>query len=181
VTTAVPAEPVKPLIHARRSKHVGTYSEKCGSCDGTTNASTEAAAMRARSAASFAQPSPAMAGEAAGLSPSAPSATTAVSPASALARDADPRRRRAVAGVAEERRLGCARTARLENAETSCRARGEEVRRRCGTVTRLVSGVTRSIEPRVGSSDVTTTIGETREEKSLQIRRSGAISFKRSR
>jgi hypothetical protein len=118
-----------------------------------------------------------MAGEAPGLSPSAPSATTAVSPASALARDADPRRRRAVAGVAEERRLGCARTARLENAETSCRARGEELRRRCGTVTRLVSGVTRSIEPRVGSSDVTTTIGE-REEKSLQIRRSGQISFK---
>jgi hypothetical protein len=114
-----------------------------------------------------------MAGEAAGLSPSAPSATTAVSPASALARDADPRRRRAVAGVAEERRLGCARTARLENAETSCRARGEELRRRCGTVTRLVSGVTRSIEPRVGSSDVTTTIGDARRKKPADKKKRG--------
>ena len=77
-----------------------------------------------------------------------------VSPASALARNADPRRSLAVAGVAEDTRLGCARTARLENAETSCRARGEELRRWCGTVTRLVSGVTRSIEPRVRNSDV---------------------------
>jgi hypothetical protein len=109
--------------------------------------------MRARSAASFAQPSPAMADAAVGVSPSGPAVTTAVSRASALARDADPRRSRAVAGVAGDTRLGCARTARLENAETSCRARGEEVRRWCGTVTRLVSGVARSIEPRVGSFD----------------------------
>ena len=120
----MPAEPVKPLIHARRSKHVGTYSEKCGSCDGTTNASTEAAAMRARSAASFAQPPPAMTDAAVGVSSSASAATTAVSPASALARDVEPRRSLAVAGVAGDTRLGCARTARLENAETSCRARG---------------------------------------------------------
>mmetsp|Transcript_30098 Transcript_30098/g.75431 ORF Transcript_30098/g.75431 Transcript_30098/m.75431 type:complete len:204 (+) Transcript_30098:553-1164(+) len=53
VTRAVPALPVKPLSHMRRSKQVGTYSLKCGSCDGTRNASTPEAAIAPRSAASL--------------------------------------------------------------------------------------------------------------------------------
>ena len=53
MTRAVPADPVNPLTNARRSKHVGTYSLKWGSWEGTRKASTPAAFMAARRDASF--------------------------------------------------------------------------------------------------------------------------------
>lgn len=49
----MPALPVKPLMNILRSKHVGTYSLKWGSCEGTRNASTPAAFIAARMATSF--------------------------------------------------------------------------------------------------------------------------------
>mmetsp|Transcript_13639 Transcript_13639/g.42166 ORF Transcript_13639/g.42166 Transcript_13639/m.42166 type:complete len:401 (-) Transcript_13639:783-1985(-) len=52
VTTAVPAEPVKPLTNARRSKHGATYSDRCGSSDGIIMASTPRRSSSSRSAVS---------------------------------------------------------------------------------------------------------------------------------
>ena len=46
-TTAVPAEPVKPLTTSRRRK-CATYSERCGSSLGTTSASIASASKRAQ-------------------------------------------------------------------------------------------------------------------------------------
>lgn len=46
--TAVPAEPVKPLIHRRDFQCSGTYSPECGSVLGVMNALMPSLLMRRR-------------------------------------------------------------------------------------------------------------------------------------
>jgi hypothetical protein len=51
--TAVPAEPVNPLIHLRDSQCSGTYSPECGSVLGTMNADSWRASISLRRAANL--------------------------------------------------------------------------------------------------------------------------------